>query len=75
MKENIDQENKGGRGSMSTSFDVTVCFTQNATWQGRIHWVERNQRQTFRSALEMLKLMNEAVSERMDNGDPVSWDS
>ena len=75
MKEIIDQENKSSRGSTSTSFAVTVCFTKNSTWQGRIHWVEKNKRQNFRSALEMLKLMDEAVSERTDNGDSISWDS
>ena len=43
------------------TFVVQVQFRQNATWQGTLHWVDRDKTQKFRSTLEMLLLMNEAL--------------
>ena len=48
--------------NVQAKFVVHVQFRQNATWQGTIEWVEENKTQRFRSALEMLKLMEEALS-------------
>ena len=45
------------------TFEINVRFRQNATWQGQILWAEKNIRQNFRSVLEMLKLMDEALSD------------
>jgi len=59
--------------SAKCSFDVTVRFRQNATWQGQIFWVERNVRQDFRSVLEMLKLMDEAMTDGDDSEGSVDW--
>ncbi len=54
------------------SFLVQIRFRQNATWQGSITWLETDKKQEFRSAFEMLKLMEEArcpgVQER------ICWD-
>ena len=55
------------------TFEITVKFTQNSTWQGQIHWIEKNQKQNFRSALEMLKLMDEALAEGNDDTQVVKW--
>lgn len=41
------------------TFLVHIKFRQNASWQGSITWVEQEKTQNFRSALEMLKLMDE----------------
>ena len=60
-------------GSTKCTFTVTVNFTQNATWQGHIHWAEKNQKQTFRSALEMLKLMDNALVEVSEETRPARW--
>ena len=62
-----------GGGSTMGTFEISVKFMQNATWQGQIHWVEKNQKQNFRSALEMLKLMDEALADSSDNTQSVSW--
>ena len=35
----------------------------NETWQGKVTWAEKNKSQYFRSALEMLKLMDKALTE------------
>lgn len=44
-----------------STFDISVRFRQNATWQGEIVWVEKEMRQNFRSVLEMLKLIDMAL--------------
>ena len=51
------QENKGEKGT----FIVHVKYRQNATWQGEVIWTERKQKQYFRSALELLKLIDSAL--------------
>lgn len=43
------------------NFVVHVQFRQNATWQGTVQWLDKNKTQQFRSALELLKLMDEAL--------------
>ena len=39
---------------------------QNSTWQGSVLWAETKQEQYFRSALELLKLIDGAVTEDED---------
>lgn len=48
-------------GNHNATFVLKVKFQQNATWQGSITWVEENRSQNFRSELEMMKLMMEAM--------------
>ncbi|MCI1965220.1 MAG: hypothetical protein LKJ17_03680 [Oscillospiraceae bacterium] len=56
MKSDIEADVNQDRAT----FLVHIKFRQNATWQGSITWVEQEKTQNFRSALEMLKLMDEA---------------
>lgn len=42
------------------TFLVTIEFREHATWQGRITWAEKNKSICFRSALEMMRLLDEA---------------
>ena len=62
-------------GGAKCTFEIHVMFRQNATWQGQILWTEKNLRQKFRSALEMLLLMNDAMTDG-DEGEQssVKWD-
>jgi len=60
-------------GSTKGTFEISVKFMQNSTWQGQIHWVEKNLKQNFRSALEMLKLMDEALAEADDGEKVINW--
>lgn len=46
------------------SFVVVIKETQNNTWQGTIEWVEKNEKQSFRSALEMIKLIDSALEKK-----------
>jgi hypothetical protein len=42
------------------TFVISVLFRQNATWQGRVQWIEERQTREFRSLNELLSLMDEA---------------
>ena len=52
-------EQKGVEGT----FLVHVQFRQNATWQGQVTWVDKKQTCQFRSALELMKLIDGALVE------------
>ena len=43
------------------TFILKILDRQNSTWQGSILWVEKQNEQYFRSALEMLKLIDVAL--------------
>lgn len=59
------QKKKGDQGT----FIVRVKYRQNATWQGEVIWAEREQKEYFRSALELLKLIDSALDE--DDADEI----
>jgi hypothetical protein len=50
---------QGGKAT----FIVHVQFRQNASWQGTIQWVNSKKTQRFRSSLELIKLISEALPE------------
>lgn len=43
------------------TFIVKVQYRQNASWQGTVEWVEGGVSKRFRSALELIRLMDEAM--------------
>lgn len=60
-------ENKKGEEG---TFIVQVKYRQNATWQGQVVWAEKNKKMYFRSALELLRLIDDAMqSEEGTSGD------
>jgi len=69
MSQELNVENDAKK----STFEITVRFRQNATWQGQILWAEKNMKQNFRSVLEMLKLMDEALSEGDNAKKTVEW--
>jgi hypothetical protein len=46
-----------------TTFIIQINNYQNATWQGTITWTNGRMTEYFRSALEMIKLIDSAVTE------------
>ena len=52
------------------TFVVEVQFQQNNTLQGTIRWLEEKRSQRFRSALELMKLMDDAVNRGNDRNGP-----
>lgn len=51
------------------SFVIHVKYRQNSTWQGDIFWAEKQEKRYFRSALEMLKLIDNAL-DQTEEDDP-----
>ena len=75
MKDTLDSTLQIEPGGSKCTFEITVKFRQNATWQGQILWAEKNLKQNFRSVLEMLKLMDEALIEAGGKNEAVEWDA
>mgnify|MGYP001859341003 CR=1 FL=1 len=44
------------------TFLVQIRNTQNATWQGTVAWTDGRKQETFRSALELIKLIDSVLS-------------
>lgn len=56
-----------------TTFIVQVQFCQNASWQGTIAWTEQKKEKRFRSTLELLKLMDEALNSQGEES-AIQWE-
>jgi len=69
----LNRSNQKEADGNKCTFEISVRFRQNATWQGQIFWTEKNMRQNFRSVLEMLKLMDEALTEGKESETAVEW--
>lgn len=59
MQKKQETPKKGDKGT----FVVQVQYRQHATWQGKVLWAEKNETKQFRSALELLKLIDSALDE------------
>lgn len=46
------------------SFMITIKDQQNDTWQGTITWIEKQKEENFRSALEMIKLIDSTMQKK-----------
>lgn len=57
---NFDVNSKKGQ---KATFILQIKFRQNASWQGTIKWVEKKQTLNFRSALELIKIIDSACEQ------------
>ena len=57
------QEDMDKQHGEKATFVVRVQYRQNATWQGQVTWTEENKTVAFRSALELLKLIDSTASD------------
>ena len=48
------------QGSLAT-FHLQVLYRRNASWQGKLVWVEQDRLQDFRSVLELMTLIESSV--------------
>lgn len=55
---------KSGRDA--GTFILKILNRKNSTWQGSVTWVEEQKTQNFRSALELLKLIDGALDEKQE---------
>ena len=51
-------------GNHKETFIVKIMNRQNSTWQGNVTWVEEQESQNFRSALELIKMIDGALDSR-----------
>lgn len=68
---------KSSQAVGGSTFLVRIQFRQNATWQGTIQWLEQKKTVPFRSMLEMITLIQEALEEAQASGSEVrflSWE-
>ena len=52
------------KGKVAT-FATKVLFRQNTSWQGSVSWMEGQREEAFRSVLELLLLIDSAISEEI----------
>ena len=57
----MDKE-KGFTIETSTSFLVRIKYRQNTSWQGTVQWFDGKQTRCFRSCLELVMLIEEALA-------------
>ena len=46
------------------TFVVHVISQENATWQGQVTWLDEKETRSFRSLLELIKLIDGAMDDR-----------
>ena len=46
------------------TFVVRILNTQNATWQGTVTWTDGKRMESFRSALELIRLIDSTLQEK-----------
>lgn len=59
----MDKDEVINQTGEQATFIVHVQYRQNATWQGQVVWAEKKITKNFRSALELLKLIDNALDE------------
>ena len=53
-------------GNSNQSFVIEVKSQENHTWQGTITWVEGKKKENFRSALELMRLIDSTLAGESD---------
>ena len=53
------------------TFVIRIMNTQNATWQGTVTWTDEKREVPFRSALELIRLMDSALGTDSPDGTEV----
>ena len=53
----------GPEQGRAATFSLRILFRQNASWQGSVQWLEGRREESFRSVLELLLMMNSALSQ------------
>lgn len=49
------------------TFIIQILNNQHASWQGTLTWIDSNETKEFRSALELIRLMDSAVASQNAN--------
>ena len=54
---------KSGTEKNKGTFIIKILNQHNSTWQGTVTWVEESKTQNFRSALELIKIIDGAIDQ------------
>lgn len=54
----MDEENRKNEQAKKATLIVRILYRQNTTWQGEVTWTERDTTKQFRSALELIRLID-----------------
>lgn len=59
----MEQEQSGNReySTRGQSFLIRIQFRQNNCWQGSVQWLEGQKTHSFRSVLDLILKINEAL--------------
>ncbi len=60
---NSFRERSRPRAIGGSSFLVKIIFRKGVNWQGEVHWLETDKKKKFRSSMELIMLMQEAMDE------------
>lgn len=60
--DNNSKANLNAKRRHKGTFIVKLDDCQHGTWQGKVVWAEENVTEHFRSSLELIKLIDEAVN-------------
>lgn len=60
---------KSGADKNKGTFILKILNQNHSTWQGTVTWVEEAKTQNFRSALELIKIIDGAIeqTDKIDN--------
>jgi len=62
MSENAVEKRKKAPSKVDNVFVVQILDQEYGTWQGRVTWADRNKTKYFRSAFELIKLVEGALN-------------
>lgn len=63
MSEDIFKTEVGNMGT----FVIKVKYRQHSTWQGEVEWIEKKETKMFRSTMELVKMIDEALEASSEN--------
>lgn len=63
MEEGIDDM---GNSNKNTEFLIEIKSQENHSWQGTINWLKENRKEHFRSAIELIRLIDSALLEQSE---------
>lgn len=59
----LEKTTAGYKNGEKATFVVHVEYRQNSTWQGNVTWIEQGETKNFRSALELMIMMESALDQ------------
>lgn len=65
----MSREKLSNTENQKGTFILNIKYRRNATWQGEITWIDKKETRKFRSALELVKMIDGALDENFQQGE------